>query len=156
MHVMVYSKPGCHLCEDVLQVIDRLTVRYGLDVIEVNVLDDMAIYEQYREIIPVVEVTDAPVGRLVVPISESALRAYFRMAEDAVKNREPVSIAQPYAEQFMAGRATSADENSEKGFVGTPGPGGDRRDALQCVSTLQPPSPKESWLDRVARKVGWR
>jgi hypothetical protein len=68
----------------VLLNIDRLTARYDLDVTEVNILDDIAIYEQYREIIPVVEVTDAPVGRLVVPITEPALHTYFKMAQQAI------------------------------------------------------------------------
>ncbi len=84
MHVTVYSKPGCHLCEDLLLNIERLTTLYGLDVTEVNILDDMAVYEQYREIIPVVEVTDVPVGRLVVPISEPDLHTYFKTAEHAI------------------------------------------------------------------------
>ena len=77
MHVTVYSKPGCHLCEDTLLMIDRLAPRYGLEVTEVNILDDPAIYEQYREIIPVVHVTDAQVGSLAAPITERDLRAFF-------------------------------------------------------------------------------
>jgi glutaredoxin len=89
MHVTVYSKPGCHLCEDTLQIIDRLTSKYALDLTEVNILEDMAVYEQYREIIPVVEVTDVSVGRLVVPISEAELHAYFTMALDTLAGRSP-------------------------------------------------------------------
>ena len=87
MHVKVYSKPDCHLCEDALQIIDRLTAEYGLDVTEVNILDDMAAYEQYKEIIPVVEVTDVRVGRVVAPITEPELHAYFKMARHAIEDR---------------------------------------------------------------------
>jgi glutaredoxin len=86
MQVTVYSKPGCHLCEDALLLIDRLAQRYGLDVTEVNILDDPAIYEQYREIIPVVEVADAPVGKLSAPITERDLRDYF---DKAIINHQP-------------------------------------------------------------------
>ena len=86
MHVMVYSKPGCHLCEDTLLMIDRLAPRYRLDVTEVNILDDPAIYEQYREIIPVVEVTGAEVGRLAAPITDSDLRTYFEKARLTTDN----------------------------------------------------------------------
>src|SRR6476620_1380111 len=88
MHVKVYSKPDCHLCEDALQIIDRLTAEYGLDVTEVNILDDMAVYEQYKEIIPVVEVTDVRVGRVVAPITEPELHAYFKMARHAIEDRQ--------------------------------------------------------------------
>jgi thiol-disulfide isomerase/thioredoxin len=84
MHVKVYSKPGCHLCEDALTIIDRLASRYDLVVTEVNILDDPAIYEQYREIIPVVEATGVEVGRLAAPITERDLRAYFDAAQRAV------------------------------------------------------------------------
>jgi glutaredoxin len=145
MHVTVYSKPGCHLCEDALQIIDRLTTRYGLDVTEVNILDDMAIFEQYREIIPVVEVTDAPVGRLVAPISEPALHAYLRMAKDAIKDRDLLTVAQPVAEHDLLGQTTPRDGDSEKGFLAIENPG----NGASAV-------PKASWLDRMARRVGRR
>src|SRR5260370_933398 len=103
MHVKVYSKPECHLCEDALQIIDRLTPQFGLDVTEVNILDDMATYEQYREIIPVVEVTAVRVGRLVAPISESELYAYFVMAQHAIEDRarRTGSVVQPYRESRL-------------------------------------------------------
>jgi glutaredoxin len=86
MHVTVYSKPGCHLCEDALLMIDRLAPRYALDVTEVNILDDPAIYEQYREIIPVVEVPGAQLGSLAAPITERELREYFEKARRTVSN----------------------------------------------------------------------
>jgi len=145
MHVTVYSKPGCHLCEDALQIIDRLTTRYSLDVTEVNILDDMAIFEQYREIIPVVEVTDVPAGRLVAPISEPALHAYLRMARDAIKDHNPVAVAQPVAEQVMFGHTVRTYGDSEKGFL-----------AIDDAGNGALAVPKESWLHRVTRKVGRR
>lgn len=98
MHVKVYSKPGCHLCEDALQIIDRLTDQYGLEVAEVNILDDMALYEEYREIIPVVQVTDVRVGRVVAPITEPELHAYFSMAQRVIEDRRRGSVVQPYRE----------------------------------------------------------
>ncbi|MEO8285798.1 MAG: DUF2085 domain-containing protein [Chloroflexota bacterium] len=108
MHVNVYSKPGCHLCEDALQIIDRMTAQYGLDVTEVNILDDMEMYEQYRDIIPVVEVTDVRVGRLVAPITEPELQAYFTMAQHAILDRSRLrSVVVPYRESALDRLAAS-------------------------------------------------
>src|SRR5688500_4214666 len=80
MQVTVYTKPGCHLCDDALDVLDRLVPQYSLDVTQVNIVDDMALYEAYKELIPVVEVGDGKFGRLVAPIAESELRAYIDMS----------------------------------------------------------------------------
>ncbi|HEX9987906.1 MAG TPA: DUF2085 domain-containing protein [Chloroflexia bacterium] len=80
MQVTVYTKPGCHLCDDALDLLDRLTPQYGLDVRQVNILEDMAFYEAYHAQIPVIEVSDGKFGRLVAPIDEPELRAYLEMA----------------------------------------------------------------------------
>ena len=84
MQVTVYTKPGCHLCDDALQLIDKLTPRYDLQVNEVNILEDMAIYEQYKLLIPAVQVTDVPVGSLTVPVTEAGMHAYFAAAQKAI------------------------------------------------------------------------
>jgi uncharacterized membrane protein len=53
--------------------------------------------------IPVVEVTDVRVGRLVAPISEAELYAYFNLARHAIEDRERgrASVAQPYRESRL-------------------------------------------------------
>ncbi len=80
MRVTVYTKPGCHLCDEALLLLDKLTPRYGMELTEVNILNDMAIYEELRNVIPVVEVVGAREGRLSAPITEHDLRAYFDRA----------------------------------------------------------------------------
>lgn len=57
--------------------------RFGIELTEVNILEDLAVYEQYKYAIPVVEVTDVDVGRLAVPISKADLTAYFEKARKA-------------------------------------------------------------------------
>ena len=84
MQVTVYTKPGCHLCDDALQLIDKLTPRYALQVTEVNILEDMAIYERYKLVIPVIQVTDVQVGPLTVPITEAGMHSYFAAAQKAM------------------------------------------------------------------------
>jgi len=80
MRVTVYTKPACHLCEDVLAILDRLAPQYDLQVTEVNILDDMALYEAYHLEIPVVDIEDGRLGRLKAPIDEAELRMAFSIA----------------------------------------------------------------------------
>lgn len=80
MRVTVYSKPGCEPCEDLLQILDRLTSQYGLEVHEINILESTSVYEAYKDIIPVVEVGGGKIGRLVAPIDEPELRFYLELA----------------------------------------------------------------------------
>ncbi len=80
MRVTVYTKPGCLLCEEALDLLDRLTPEYNLQVKEVNILDDMALYDAYHEKIPVIQAWDGRFGRLVPPITEAELRLYLEIA----------------------------------------------------------------------------
>ena len=80
MRVTVYTKPGCHLCEDTLVILDRLAPQFGLDVHETNILDDPALYEAYHLKIPVVRIEDGRLGTLEAPIDEPSLRTAFSVA----------------------------------------------------------------------------
>jgi uncharacterized membrane protein/glutaredoxin len=80
MRITVYTKPACHLCEDVLSILDRLAPQYDLEITEVNILDDMALYEAYHQEIPVLDIEDGRLGTLKAPISEADLRAAFDIA----------------------------------------------------------------------------
>jgi glutaredoxin len=58
--VTLYSKPGCHLCEDARKVVDEVVARLGpagqasVDVEEIDILGDPALQSRYGEEIPVV------------------------------------------------------------------------------------------------------
>ncbi len=72
VRLTLYSKPGCHLCEDAKAKIEHLRAR-GFDVAveERDITTDPALFERYRNTIPVVELPD---GRtLEAPISEYKL-----------------------------------------------------------------------------------
>lgn len=99
MRVTVYTKPGCHLCDEVLLLVDKLSPRYGIELVEVNIIEDMGVYEEYKHLIPVVEVKDVSVGRLVAPIDEVGLRGYFEKAR-RVMEREGVGVLGRVAKWF--------------------------------------------------------
>jgi glutaredoxin len=52
--VVVYSKPGCCLCERVKAQLTKLREKHSFELRELNILDDPEIYEQFKEEIPVV------------------------------------------------------------------------------------------------------
>ncbi len=61
--VTLYTKPGCHLCEAVEQVITEVARRRRLEVTVRNILDDPQDFEKYQYEIPVVLVNGVEVAR---------------------------------------------------------------------------------------------
>lgn len=54
IEVVVYSKPGCCLCDEVKAQLGKLREIHSFQLREVNILDDPAAYEQFKEEIPMV------------------------------------------------------------------------------------------------------
>jgi hypothetical protein len=52
--VVVYSKDGCHLCENVISELENLKAVESFELTIRNITEDPAIYERYKNIIPVV------------------------------------------------------------------------------------------------------
>jgi Glutaredoxin-like domain (DUF836) len=51
--ITLISKPGCHLCGPVREVIERVARDLGVQWVELSILDDPALSAAYREQIPV-------------------------------------------------------------------------------------------------------
>ncbi len=51
--VTLYSRPGCHLCDDARAVIARVCADLGEGFAEISILDDPELAEKYAEEIPV-------------------------------------------------------------------------------------------------------
>ena len=69
--VFLYSRPGCHLCDDAAELLERLAQRIPLAVVEVNILSDIDLYELYNHSIPVVALAGGPT--LAAPIRADEL-----------------------------------------------------------------------------------
>ena len=54
MTVTIYGRPGCHLCDDALAVLERVRADVPFDLRRVNIEDDDALLRAYLERIPVV------------------------------------------------------------------------------------------------------
>jgi glutaredoxin len=52
--VTIYGRPGCHLCDDALAVLERVRTDVPFDLRRVNIEDDDALLGAYLERIPVV------------------------------------------------------------------------------------------------------
>jgi glutaredoxin len=51
--VMMYGKPGCHLCDDARAIIEAVCTEVGADWTEVDITQDDRLFTQYGEQIPV-------------------------------------------------------------------------------------------------------
>jgi glutaredoxin len=56
VRVVLYSRPGCHLCDDARRVLLAELERRPFDLKEVNVEDDDGLEREYGIRIPVVEI----------------------------------------------------------------------------------------------------
>lgn len=72
--VIVYSRPGCHLCEEALATIAGLyDDGYRFELLEIDIESDDALMRRLLERIPVIEVDGEVVSELI--LDEEGLRS---------------------------------------------------------------------------------
>ena len=72
--VVVYSRPGCHLCEEALEQIVALhAMGYRFNLHEVDIESNDLLLRRYLERIPVIEVDGIEVSELI--LDRDALKA---------------------------------------------------------------------------------
>jgi hypothetical protein len=54
--LILYGKPGCHLCDEARAAVERVTAGRGVPVDHVDVSRDPTLYARYGERIPVLEI----------------------------------------------------------------------------------------------------
>jgi glutaredoxin len=54
VRIEIYSRPGCHLCDEAKEVIERVRRRYPFSMRSINIETDPALEQEYGEQIPVV------------------------------------------------------------------------------------------------------
>jgi glutaredoxin len=74
--VTVYSRPGCHLCDDALVLLQGLQREWTLRIQEIDISGDPALMRKYDLRIPVL-VVDGRI-ELQAPIIETAIRKALR------------------------------------------------------------------------------
>ena len=56
IHIEIYSRPGCHLCDEAKAVLERVRARYPFALEEINVETDPALERAYGTEIPVITI----------------------------------------------------------------------------------------------------
>jgi glutaredoxin len=85
--IVLYGTPGCHLCQETRDVLERLiaerraTGRPGPTLVEVDIHGDVALLRAFMETIPVVEIGG---DRLELATSPGRVRAFLASALDGV------------------------------------------------------------------------
>lgn len=54
VEVVIYSKPDCHLCDEIKAQLKKLQRRHRFELSEVNILEDPEALNRFKEEIPVV------------------------------------------------------------------------------------------------------
>jgi thiol-disulfide isomerase/thioredoxin len=67
--ITLYTRPGCHLCEDAADLLEQLATRFPLRIVEVNIQEDIGLFERYKHSIPVMVIAGGPT--LAAPIHEA-------------------------------------------------------------------------------------
>ena len=94
-HIILYTKPGCHLCDGVLEDLRLLGFEMDLLVETVDITSAPALLERFQNLIPVVDVDGGPL--LTPPITIRRLRealAEVHASSDAAALGRPSEKAQ--------------------------------------------------------------
>lgn len=70
--VVVYTKPGCHLCEDASDAVARITADLGVGWETLDITGDEALMQQWSEYVPVIVV-------------DGKVHDWFRVREDRLR-----------------------------------------------------------------------
>lgn len=75
--ITLYSKEGCHLCENAKEALFELEDEFAVTLEEVDITTDSALFEKYKWTIPVMIVD----GRVVLEGRIDARKIYRALAE---------------------------------------------------------------------------
>ena len=62
LQVKFYMKAGCHLCEDVREMLDEIATQSTYELTEIDIRRDFETFELYRYRIPVVMINETVVA----------------------------------------------------------------------------------------------
>lgn len=65
--VTFYTKPGCHLCEDVADTLEAIALRWPLEVTAIDITGDLDIHRRFWDKIPVVVIGERTLFAPITP-----------------------------------------------------------------------------------------
>ena len=75
LKVTLFTKAGCHLCEDVEAALAALQTQYPHKLVTVDITTDEALFARYRFTIPVVRVGDVELSAPITAVQLAQLLA---------------------------------------------------------------------------------
>ena len=79
--VTLYSRPGCHLCDEARAALERVKVRAPFHLDEIDITTDDALHARYLERIPVVALEGEELFDYVVDEAALSRRILYREGE---------------------------------------------------------------------------
>jgi len=79
--VELFSKPGCHLCEEAKSLLQELRATYPFLLREVNITTDATLYARYGEEIPVVFINGRKAFKYRVDVTQFVRRIQRAQSE---------------------------------------------------------------------------
>ena len=76
---VLYTRDGCHLCEEARAVLEKYRLRFGMEIEEVDIDSDAALRAKYDRCVPVVEIDGKE--RFRGRVNEPLLERLFRCGE---------------------------------------------------------------------------
>ena len=70
MHLTLYTRPGCHLCEEMKAVVRRVQAQAACELAEVDISLDEALLRRYRHHVPVLLADGVEVARTRIGVAE--------------------------------------------------------------------------------------
>lgn len=108
LNVTLYTRPGCHLCDEVRTELNGLQSKFPHVLAEVNIESDETLQARFVDQIPVVEVGPY---RLKAPITKEALAMTLGAASDRRGQLEEVG-GEAYAEKVRKGQTVTAGDRT--------------------------------------------
>ena len=87
MQLTLYTRPGCHLCDEMKAVIRRVRAQVACGLTEVDISPDPALVRRYGHDIPVLLADGAEVARIRTGVAELLEALAARGAEPRVAPR---------------------------------------------------------------------
>jgi len=78
MRVEIYSRPSCPLCDEAADLLQEAAAKWRFELVDVNILDDEALFHRYRYQVPVVVIDG--IERLRLRFCAEELDAALRAA----------------------------------------------------------------------------
>lgn len=99
LQVILFSRPGCHLCEQVKEDLSRLQIRYPHQLTEIDIETNAELHQSYALEIPVVKVGPYT---LKAPIKNEELMVALAAATDRKNQIESLGIGGGLKEQHRS------------------------------------------------------